>query len=256
MDEPGNVLKSGSRLFRIVDHLAAEGATTVTRLADDFDMPKSTAQMYLNTLYAHDYVIKTDGEYRLGLRFLKYGTQVRRENPLYPIVRSKVDELAASTGELAACFVEEGGEAVYLYGAEGEQSIRTDLSIGDRSGLHCTASGKAIVAHLPEERIHEIIRERGLEAKTERTITDPQEFFAELERIRERGYACARQESVPGVRVVAAPVLLDDRVLGSISLAGPASRFVGERFEEEIPALVRGTANEIELNLTYSESGI
>jgi DNA-binding IclR family transcriptional regulator len=64
------------------------------------------------------------------------------------------------------------------------------------------------------------------------------------------------EESVEGLRAVAAPIVLDDRIVGSISLAGPASRFVGERFETEIPDMVRGAANELELKLTYSQSGI
>jgi DNA-binding IclR family transcriptional regulator len=57
------------------------------------------------------------------------------------------------------------------------------------------------------------------------------------------------------MRSVAAPVVVDGDVVCSISLAGPANRFVGERIEKEIPNMVRGAANEIELKLTYSESG-
>ncbi|WP_311172148.1 IclR family transcriptional regulator [Halobellus ordinarius] len=175
---------------------------------------------------------------------------------MFPNVKSKVEELADSTGELAACFVEELGDAVYVYGTEGDQAVRTDLTMGDRSSLHCTASGKAIFAHLPEERIEEILSHQSLERKTPQTITDPDELRDELQRIRERGHAYSREESVEGMRSVAAPILLDGEVVCSISLAGPANRFVGERFTEEVPDIVKGAANEIELKLTYSESGL
>ncbi|WP_197409784.1 IclR family transcriptional regulator, partial [Haloferax profundi] len=120
----------------------------------------------------------------------------------------------------------------------------------------CTASGKAILAFLPEERVLEIIDERGLEPRTENTITEREELFEELSQIRDQGYANAIEESVKGMRAVAAPIMLEDSVAGSISLAGPANRFVGERFEDEVPKLIKGVANEIELKLTYSESGI
>lgn len=255
MPKPDNVLKSADKLFNMVEHLKRDGAKTVTELSNDLDIPKSTAQVYLNTLYAHNFVTKDDGEYGIGLRFLEYGIFALRNLALYPEVRSKVEELADSTGELAACFVEEDGDAVYIYGVEGERSIRTDLSVGDRSNLYSTASGKAILAHLSEERVREVIA-AGLEAKTPNTITEPVELRNELAAIRERGFARSDEESVEGMRAVAAPITLGGRVRGSISLAGPASRFVGERYEETIPGLLTSAANELELKLTYSESGI
>jgi DNA-binding IclR family transcriptional regulator len=255
MAQQDNVLKSVDRVLEIIKHLKDDGGKTVTELAADFDMPKSTIQMYLNTLYARNFVVKNDGRYEVGLQFLEYGMFALWNQPVFPEVKAKVEELAESTGELAACFVEERGEAVYIYGTEGEKSIRTDMSVGDRTDLHCTANGKALLAHLPEERIEEVVS-KGLDAKTDHTVTDPDELYAQLDEVRDRGYAYARQESVEGMRAVAAPILLDGDVVASISLAGPANRFVGQRFEAEIPEMVTGVANEIELKLTYSESGL
>lgn len=256
MPKPRNVLKSVDTVFKIAEHLKSEGGKTVTELSNELDMPKSTVQVYLNSLYGHNFVAKNDGEYEIGLRFLEYGIYALRNVSIYPEVRAQVEELAESTGELAACFVEEDGEAVYIYGVEGERSIRTDLSVGERSALHATASGKALMAHLPEDRIMEIIEEQGLEQRTTSTITDTDELLDELETIRERGFATSMEESVEGMRAVAAPILLDGTIVGSISLAGPANRFVGDRFEVEIPEMVTGAANELELKLTYSQSGI
>lgn len=255
MSKPRNVLKSVDTAFKIIEHLKSEGKKTVTDLSRELDMPKSTVQVYLNTLYGRNLVVKDGGKYKVGLQFLEYGIFALHETPIYPEVRSKIKDLADSTGELAACFVEEEGEAVYVYGVEGKQSIRTNLSVGDRSDLHCTGSGKAILAHLPEEHVQEVI-ERGLDRKTGNTITDPAELLRELEEIREQGYAYSKQESVDGMRSIAAPILLEGRVVGSISLAGPAGRFVGDRFDTELPDIIKGAANELELKLTYSQSGM
>jgi len=255
METSPNVLKSVDTVFKIAEHLKEEGGKTVTELANDFDMPKSTIQVYLNTLYEHNFVKKNDGKYEIGLRFLEFGTHALWDLPVYPEVKAKVDELADLTGELAACFVREELAAVYIYGIEGERAIRTDLSIGDRSDLYATASGKAILAYLPADDIERII-DAGLEQKTEHTLTDPDALRAELRTIREQGYAYSNEESVEGMRAVAAPILIDGDVVGSISLAGPANRFVGERYDEEIPSQVRGAANELELKLTYTQSGV
>ncbi|WP_372911333.1 IclR family transcriptional regulator [Salinigranum sp.] len=255
MPKPRNVLKSADKVFNIAEHLMAGGGKTVTELSNELDIPKSTAQVYLNTLYKHDFVTKADGKYVIGLGFLRYGIHALWNVAIYPEARAKVDELAESTGELAACFVEEDGDAVYIYGVEGDNAVRTDLSVGDRSALHCTASGKAILAHLPEERVDEVI-DAGLIRKTPNTITDPATLRDELAHTRERGYAFSDEESVEGMRAVAAPIVLNGRVKGSISLAGPANRFVGERYKQTIPELVTGAANELELRLTYSQSGL
>jgi DNA-binding IclR family transcriptional regulator len=256
MAKSSNVLKSVGTAFKMVEHLKSGDGKTVTELSDELEMPKSTVQVYLNSLHQHRFVVKNGGKYELGLRFLEYGISRLREIPLYPEVRPKVEELAETTGELAACFVEEEGRAVYIYGVEGERSVRTDLAVGDQTSLHCTASGKAIMAHLPDGDIETIIEEQGLEPKTENTITDPEELRRELERIRNQGYATSDEESVVGMRAVAAPIVLDGRVRGSISLAGPANRFVGERYDTEIPETVTGSANELELRLTYDQSGV
>lgn len=255
MSQPTNVLKSIGTAFNILKHLKERGGRTVTELSNELDMPKSTVQVYLNSLSAENFVVKKNGKYAIGLQFLEYGFFALWNEPMFPEVKPKIEEMAEETGELAACFVEECGDAVFIYGTEGNRSIRTDLSMGDRSGLHCTASGKAIMAHLPAELVQEIV-DRGLDRKTENTITDPDELLDELERIRERGYAYSLEESVENMRAVAAPVLLENRVIGSISLAGPANRFVDRYFEDEIPSVVTGTANELELKLTYSESSI
>lgn len=255
-EQKDNVLTTVDKAFKIIKHLKEEGGKTVTELADDFDMPPSTTQMYLNTLYTNDFIVKEEGRYKIGLQFLEYGTFSLWNEPIFPVIKPKIDELAEESGELAACFVEEEGEVVYIYGSEGDQAVRTDLSIGDRSKIHCTASGKAMLAHQPEDRINEIISKHGLRSKTEHTITDPQELRDELEKIRKQGYARSEQESVEGLNVVAAPVLIHDEVVGAINLAGPATRFTSERFEEELPQLVKGVANEIELKLMYSDRRI
>jgi DNA-binding IclR family transcriptional regulator len=249
-----NVLKSADKMFSILEYLKQQGGKSVTELSKELDMPPSTIQVYLNTLNNHKFVVKEDNSYNIGLKFLEFGTHSVCKKRIFPEVKKKVEELAESTGELGGCFLEEEGDAVYAYECQGEKSIRTELSVGGRTGLHCTAAGKAILANLPEERIERIIQNKGLEPKTENTITQPEDLKGELEKIREQGHAYNNEESISGVRSVAAPVLLDDTIAGSISVAGPANRFVGERFEKEIPEKVKAVTNELELRLTYSES--
>lgn len=109
-----------------------------------------------------------------------------------------------------------------------------------------------MLAAMSDQEVESIIKDKGLEAKTENTITDIDSLFEELEEIREKGVAFNREETNLGIRAVGASITRPNGVvLGAISVSGPAHRLSGELFNEELPKKIRGTAQEIELNLEY-----
>jgi DNA-binding IclR family transcriptional regulator len=167
------------------------------------------------------------------------------------VVTDELDDLAAETGEVAQFATEEHGRAVYLDKARGEQAVNTASTVGKREYIHCISLGKAMLAHLPEERVEGIVDRHGLPAQTPNTITDRETLFEELETTRERGYAVDDEEKIEGVRCVAAP-LTDDGVVGAISISGPSSRMDGERFREELPRKLLRWANVIEINAKFA----
>ncbi|WP_254861558.1 IclR family transcriptional regulator [Halovivax gelatinilyticus] len=246
-------LKTVENAFAVVDALRRLEGAGVTELADELGMSKSTVHDHLTTLRAHHYVVKTGDGYDLGLGFFEIGEYARTQRKIYEIARPEVTNLADETGEVANLMVEEHGRGVYLFRAHGENAVTLDTHTGKRRYLHNTALGKSILAHLPDERVHEILDRHGLPRETKHTITDRDRLFDELAAIRERGIAYCGQERVEGLQCVAAPILsTDDRVLGAISVAGPTTRITGERFKTEIPELVTQAANVIEINVTYA----
>ncbi|WP_425433234.1 IclR family transcriptional regulator [Haloarcula nitratireducens] len=169
------------------------------------------------------------------------------------MAREEVTELAEETGELANLLVEQHGKGVYFHCAHGVDAVKTDSYIGQRVYLHNTGLGNAILAHLPRERIEEILDRHGMPATTENTITDLEELFSHLERVREEGVAFDDEARVKGLRCVAVPIVNNnDTVEGAIGVSGPTSRFQDERFREELPAKLKSVANVIELNTTYT----
>lgn len=250
---PTTSLQTVENAFAVIDALRRLEGARVTELADELDMSKSTVHDHLSTLRAHHYVVKDGDEYDLGLGFFEIGEYARKQRKIYEIAQPEVTNLAEETGEVANLMVEEHGRGVYLYRAHGENAVTLDTHTGKRRYLHNTALGKAILAHSPEERVHEILDRHGLPQATKHTITDRETLFEKLDEIRERGIAYCGQERVEGLQCVAAPILsTDDRVLGAISVAGPTTRIKGERFRTEIPELVRQAANVIEINVTYA----
>lgn len=239
--------------FRILEALKEKGTAGVTELATDLDLPKSTVYSHLRTLHEHEYIVWQDETYRVGLKYLELGEHTRDRMRIYDVAKPEVESLAEDTGELANLLVEEHGVGVYLFRAKGKQAVNLDTHAGKRVNLHCTSLGKAVLAYLPEERVDEILDRRGMPARTANTITTREELEAELDAIRERGYAKDNGERFAGLRCVAAPITdADDRAIGAVSIAGPTSRMKGEAFESEVAERVRSAANVIELNLTYS----
>lgn len=250
-DEPRRI-QSADRVCDILEHLRESGSTTVSKLADAIGLTTGTTHTYLATLETRGLVQKDDGEYRLGLELLPYGEHVRRQNDLYRVAKTDVSQLAHDSNATTHLMTEYDGRLVVLHEAFGENAIGTEFHSKKRerlqTHLHCTAAGKAILAHLPDYRVAEIVHTRGLISYTSTTITDIDELAAELETIRERGFALNDQERIQGIRAVGAPILYnDERVLGAVSLSGSASNWSGKRFQEDLPEEVMRVANAIEV---------
>lgn len=246
-------VKSAETTFAIVEHLQSVGRAGVTEIADSLGLAKSSVHVHLVTLCEHGYVSKDDGAYRLGLRFLEVGLNERETRKLYQVARPKLRALSERTGERTWCVVEENGLGVFLCGATGTHAVKTDATPGKRMHLHYLSGGKAVLAHLPRARVESIVERHGLPSKTEHTITDEATLYAELERVRDRGYATDFEESLYGLHTVSAPVLTgDDEPLGAITVVGAAQRMTESVCHDEVSPRLLAAANEVELDVQYS----
>ncbi|UHH24012.1 IclR family transcriptional regulator [Halobacterium noricense] len=235
----------------IVHSLEEKETASIDELAEELDLAPSTVHRHLLTLRKQGYIVKNQ-EYQLGMRFLTLGGHVQNNHHGYDLAKQKVDQLAAETEERVQFIVEEHGRRYYLYTQTGENAVQTDANLGKQGHLHSSASGKAILAALPDDRVHEIIDEYGLSASTPNTITDQESLFDELEDIRESGVAFNEEESTVGLRAVGTAVCGNDGLpVGALSISGPARRFKGEKFRQELPDLILASANELELKIQF-----
>jgi DNA-binding IclR family transcriptional regulator len=172
---------------------------------------------------------------------------------LYNAGKEEIERLAQETEEYTHLVAEEHGQAIYLHEARGEHAVGEDhfsKRFETPTELHSSAYGKAILAHLSDDRIERVIDEYGLPARTENTVTTKQELYEELELIRERGFSLNDGEEIRGVRAVGVPIReTDGNVLGAISVSKPISRMGDKKFKEVMPEQVKSTANVIEINI-------
>lgn len=236
------------RAFRILEHLANVEETGVTELADELDVPKSTAHSYLKSLESTGYAINDNGTYHLSLRIILHAGRLRHSSALYQVSRSQVDRLARETGEAVNLGVAESGERVIIYGSEGENAIWDDVPLGSRTPLNLTAIGKAILSYWSEERLRAFLDKRTLGKTTEHSVSDENQLIRELEATRDRGYSVENEEHIVGVRAFGMPIKRSDgTVIGALSIAGPSSRLGQTDTRDELVNELREAVNIIQL---------
>src|SRR4029453_17951629 len=153
-----------------------------------------------------------------------------------------LDRLVVELGESANLAMLDGDEIVYVAQAQSRRSMGILPEVG-RGGLpHCTAVGKAILAGMPEEQVHDLLRRTGMPQHTEHTITDPDAFAKALRWVDEHGYAIDDEEQEHGVRCVAVAVPDAPTRLG-LSVSGPATRMTPAVVERAVPMLRDAAVN-------------
>lgn len=247
-------VKAGTKLFKIVETIQRLEEPTLSKVADELDFPKSTTHNHLQTLKDNGYLIETDGTYRLSLKFLDHGVHAKRRQKIVRKVPPVLDQLSIDTNEAAWLMIEERGYCVGLEKSLGKRGVQTTGRIGRHTRLHYHAPGKAILSELPQDRVDAILEQQGLPEKTENTITDYEDLMEELEEVRARGVAFDVGEAIAGIRSIAAPVVCNGTIEGAVAIVGPKNRLKGDLFREEIPGLISGAANELELRLQYGDA--
>lgn len=236
----------------LIETLRVGGKMGVSEIAAKMGYAKSTIYNHLVTLEKNHLVVSEDSKYRLSLHFLEIASDIKSQHGLlhYSIIRRKVNELSAETGENARFGNEEHGELINIYQVQRSPGVSEHFQLSMREPMHCTATGKSMLAFMSQERVDEIINVRGLEQKTENTITDYDELMKELENIRKQRFAIDDEERATGLRCIAAPVIENRRyravIIGSIGIFGPVSRLSGDKLDE-ITTQIQQFANMIEI---------
>lgn len=235
----------------IINQLVELDGARVAELSKRMDKPTSTIHDHLTTLQTSGYVVKEDQSYRASSRFLYIGERVLNQREIYRAAREHIQRLAERTGEYITLVIEEQGYGVLLFTEGGEATVDINTPPGIRTPLHSTAPGKCILAHLPEERVEEILDDHGLPARTENTVTDKEVLYEQLKEISEQGYAFEKEEHFEGMSGLACPILERQSVRGAISVYGPTGRIGDEKDRRRIREAASETANMIEVSLRY-----
>ena len=241
-------MKSVTRSLRILEAVAQHQPVTVGELTKLFGLPKSTVQRTLVTLNGAGWLRanrKDTTRWEIGARVLAVRPAALQGSSLFAAAREPMIRLRDTVNETIHLSVPDALQCMVVVDrVDCDHPVRTFHAIGDTSPLHATATGRAVLAHLPKQDIEELITQ-GLERYSETTPADPEELRAELRRIRTDGYAVNRNQWRPGVCAIAAPILDEDGTpLATVAISMPDSRYDADELPEW-GRLVADTAAEI-----------
>ncbi|AKS38197.1 IclR family transcriptional regulator [Anoxybacillus gonensis] len=252
--EKDSFVKSVSRALQIMDILSNERhGMGVTEIAKQIGIHKSSVYRLLSTLVEYGYVEQDEEteRYKLGYKLLEMSSKLLESIDLRKEAKPYLRELEKLTNEVVHLVVYDQGEVIYIEKLDGNETLRMHSKVGKRAPMHCTAVGKAILAHLPKHVVVDILDRKGLPPHTDYTITDRQMLFQELERVRQHGYALDLEENEYGIRCVAVPIFDHTKqVIAAVSVSGPTIRMTNERIEQ-LHAQMRMIGKQISERLGY-----
>ncbi len=205
---------------------AAGNPLNAAEIAKRCGMSRPTTYRLLSTLQSRGYIANNEHEYTLGSKILSLSGSLLASFNLHSMSYPYLRELSRISGETTYVSILDGTEILYINKVESKQAVHSNCTIGSRNHLYCSSMGKAILAFLPpDERDFILDKISPLKAFTPNTITERAALLAELERIRNQGYAIDDIEGEDNVRCVGAPIFDHvGRPFAAMSLSGPAFR--------------------------------
>jgi DNA-binding IclR family transcriptional regulator len=169
------------------------------------------------------------------MRLVELGSLAVHQDRLHKAAIPKLHELHAATGLVVHLAVLDGSDVVYMEKVGNRMTAALPSRVGGRQLAHCTALGKAMLA-FAEDGGTDTLDAELLPRQTKYSISTPAQLRNELLKVRSRGIAFDREESLPGFGCVAAPIGDPGEAVAAISVCGPMNRMM---FDQRLVAPVR-----------------
>ncbi len=227
----------------------------VTELSKKLKLHKNNVFRILATLQSRAYIEqnKTNDNYRLGIKCLELGQTFIHQRGLLKQVKPLLVDLARKTGETSYISILRGNDVVYLDAIEASSTVRVVSRVGLHMPLHATAAGKALIAFESDDELR--VRFSGtIPVFTKSTLGSIDDILKSVARVRELGYATDLEEWEEGLRCIAAPVRdYTRKVIGAISVSGPAHRLTDDKIRDVVGPDVVAGARELSRLLGFRE---
>jgi IclR family transcriptional regulator, acetate operon repressor len=244
-------IQSVDRAMTLLEAIAeAGGESTLTELSRRTQLNISTCHHLLSTLVQRGYVAKVPvrRSYALGAR-IHYLCNASLQVDLPARAAPFIERINERTGETVHLAVLQGDAMMKVAKRESRHAVRVDTgTLGKSDAPHATATGKAMLAWLPEDDMRRVLS-NGLPRFTPKTITEWPDLIEALRHVRRNGYAIDDEEYQPGVICIGAPIRdHNGAVVGAISASTPTMRAKDDHLtlvREQVTAAVRALSAEL-----------
>lgn len=232
---------SAERSLRLLALLADEGRPlSLAELTALLGLPKGTVHRLCANLLAAGFLVRDVDErmFTVGPALRRLAFDTLNHGTLRGLRHSVLTALVREVGETCNFTTLDGTEVLYLDRVEARWPLRLTIDVGAHVPLHCTASGKLLLAFLPKRQRDATIDRIPLPRLTPTTLTTAQALREECDGIRERGYAWDNEEFVAGLVAVAVPVRDEQGVVrATVAVHAPTARMTLQQAEGRLQAL-------------------
>jgi len=228
------------RTLDVAECFVTEDELGISEIARMAKLSPSTAHRIVRALVARGYLEQDAGtdRYHLGRSVVLLGQAVRSRFGLDRVLPI-LEELSASSGESVNLGMLDGDEVVVAMRVASQQALRFDQPVGSRIKVHCSSMGKALLAFGAPNGPAEL-GDIELLPMTPATITSLDDFSAEIDEVRAKGYSRDREEGIVGVSCIGAPVFDSlGRNIAAIAMQGPTARMSEDRVADLLPEVLR-----------------
>jgi IclR family pca regulon transcriptional regulator len=229
----------------------------IADIADELGMSRSTTHRYLTTLVALGYMEQDKSrKYRLSLRVTDLGMSALNSTGLREQARSILEDLRRGSNFTVGLAMLDGAEIVYLDQVisfqRGQDKIDLGVGVGSRAPAYCTALGKVLLAHLPEEESRALLLRASMERRGPNAIAGKEALWAELRGVLEEGFATEDEEFASKRIAIAAPVRDEaGTTIAAIDLSSYSSAITVERLAAALNPHLIAAADRISARLGY-----
>lgn len=239
---PTSAASPGLRLFDLLEVLVREGRPlTLAEAVAASGWPKPTVHRLLGQLEAGELLAREpDGRrYAVAPRLLRLSESALAGSTQQGVRHAVLRQLVADVGESCNLTALSGAEVVYLDRIESAFPLQFNLRPGTRVPIHCSASGKLLLAHLPAAQRNALLEGLPLARYTATTLDSREALEAEFRRIRKDGYSVDAEEFVEGLVCVAVPVPAQHGGIPrcAVALQAPVARMSLAQAIERLPRL-------------------
>lgn len=214
-----------------------DNSLSLTEISRRSGVPKTSAYRVAQVLVDWGVLERADADYRLGIRLFELGARVPRIRVLRETVHPYISSLQAMTKETIHLAVLDGLDSLFVEKETGFTQDPRPTRAAGRTYLHCSATGKILLAYSPPHILERVI-ERGLVRRTPRTITNPAVLREKIAEVQAQGFAVESEELATGYMAVAVPLIVDESIgVGAISICAPTFRADVPRYLKALNAV-------------------